>query len=83
MHLALSCKCKPGFIDGTLPKPDPLVDPALAESWQCTNDIVSTCLLNSISKEIAASVVYADSAASLWKMLMIVFPKAIGLESLS
>ena len=67
MRLALSSKRKLGLIDGTLPKPDPLEDPVLAESWQCANDIVSTWILNSVSKDIAASVVYAESAAAIWK----------------
>ncbi|XLR54908.1 hypothetical protein S83_005580 [Arachis hypogaea] len=65
MRLALSGK----FIDGSLPKPDPTLDPVLAETWQCTNDIVTTWLLNSISKDIATSVIYAGSAALLWQDL--------------
>ncbi|XP_020965447.1 uncharacterized protein LOC110266048 [Arachis ipaensis] len=69
MRLALSEKCKIGFIDGSLPKPDPALDPVLVETWQCTNDIVTTWLLNSISKDIAASVIYAGSAALLWQDL--------------
>ncbi|QHO19868.1 uncharacterized protein DS421_11g332820 [Arachis hypogaea] len=44
MRLALSGKCKIGFIDGSLEKPDPTVHPVLAESWQCTNDIITTWL---------------------------------------
>ena len=78
MRLALSGKCKLGFIDGSLPKPDPAVDPVLAETWQCTNDIVSTWLLNSVSKEIAASVVYADSAAAIWKDIQDRFSQSNG-----
>ncbi|XLR43374.1 hypothetical protein S83_028034 [Arachis hypogaea] len=42
MRLALSEKCKIFSIDGSLPKPDPVLDPALAKSWQCTNDIITT-----------------------------------------
>ncbi|XP_072058054.1 uncharacterized protein [Arachis hypogaea] len=49
MRLALSEKCKIFSIDGSLPKPDPL--------------------LNAISKDIAASVIYAGSAALLWQDL--------------
>ena len=78
MRLALSGKRKLGFIDGSLPKPDPAVDPVLAETWQCTNDIVSTWLLNSVSKEIAASVVYADSAAAIWKDIQDRFSQSNG-----
>ncbi|XP_072060374.1 uncharacterized protein [Arachis hypogaea] len=69
MRLALSGKCKICFIDGSLPKPDPVLDHALTESWQCTNDIVTTWLLNAISKDIVASVIYAGSAALLWQDL--------------
>ena len=67
MHLALSGKHKLGFIDGSLKKPDPVINPVLAESWQCTNDIVSIWLLNLVSKEIVASAVYANSATAIWK----------------
>ncbi|XP_016199378.1 uncharacterized protein LOC107640367 [Arachis ipaensis] len=69
MRLALSGKRKICFIDSSLPKPDLILDPALAESWQCTNDIITTWLLNAISKDIAASVIYAGSAALLWQDL--------------
>ncbi|XP_057759968.1 uncharacterized protein LOC130980296 [Arachis stenosperma] len=69
MRLALSGKRKICFIDGSLPKPDPILDPALAESWRYTNDIVTTWLLIAISKDIAASVIYAGSAALLWQDL--------------
>ena len=65
MSVALSSKRKLRFIDGSLKKLDPVTDLVLAESWQCTNDITSTWLLNSISKEIAVSVVSADSAAAI------------------
>ncbi|XP_016193073.1 uncharacterized protein LOC107634006 [Arachis ipaensis] len=66
MHLALSGKRKIGFIDGFLQKPDPTVHLVLAE---CTNDIVTTWLLNSISKDIVTSVIYAGSTALLWQDL--------------
>ena len=65
MSVALSSKRKLRFIDGLLKKLDLATDPVLAKSWQCTNDITSTWLLNSISKEIAVSVVSADSAAAI------------------
>ncbi|QHO01421.1 uncharacterized protein DS421_13g414910 [Arachis hypogaea] len=71
MCLALSGKHKIGFIDGSLQKPNPIVHPVLAESCQCTNDIVTTWLLNSISKDIAASVICVSSAALLWQDLEI------------
>ncbi|QHO44758.1 uncharacterized protein DS421_6g173460 [Arachis hypogaea] len=67
MRLALSGKRKIGFIDGSLPKPDPTLNPVLAETWQCTNDIVTIWLLNSISKDIAAS--YFTKLKILWEEL--------------
>ncbi|XP_015962836.1 uncharacterized protein LOC107486774 [Arachis duranensis] len=69
MRLAFSDKRKIGFIDGSLQKPYPIVHPVLVESWQCTNDIVTTWLLNSISKDIATSVIYAGSTAFFWQDL--------------
>ncbi|XLR57766.1 hypothetical protein HN51_012115 [Arachis hypogaea] len=76
MCLALSGKRKIGFIDGSLQKPDPTVHPVLAESWQCTNDIIMTWLLNSISKDIAASVICVSSAALHWQDLEIFFSQS-------
>ncbi|XP_072071682.1 uncharacterized protein [Arachis hypogaea] len=78
IRLALRGKRKLGFIDGSITKPDSTIDPMLAESWQYTNDMVTTWLLNSISKDIAASVIYAGSAALLWQDLEIRFSQSNG-----
>lgn len=67
MVMALSAKNKIGFIDGSIPAPD-AADP-LYRLWIRNNDIVGSWLLNSISKEVAASVTYSSNAAAIWKDL--------------
>lgn len=60
MYMALSAKNKLQFINGTLPKPSPSdVD---FSSWTRCYDMVLSWIINSISKEIAASVISVDSA---------------------
>ncbi|KAH0680839.1 hypothetical protein KY285_021813 [Solanum tuberosum] len=65
--IALSAKIKLGFIDGSC---NPTVagspDPQL---WNRSNDMVTSLLLNSISKDIADSVIYSTSTHALWKDL--------------
>ena len=69
MHMALNGKRKLGFVDGSIPRPDADAEPELLSAWQCINDIVSSWLLNSVSKDIVAGIVYADFAASIWSDL--------------
>ncbi|XP_072084387.1 uncharacterized protein [Arachis hypogaea] len=73
MKKALNAKCKLGFVTGIVPRLDPVLDPEQFETWQCVNDVVSTWILNSVSKEIATSLVYADSAEELWNDLKEIF----------
>ena len=68
IKIALSSKNKFGFVDGSLPKPDGS-DLTLLASWERNNQIVMSWLLNSMSKEIAASVIFANSAAEIWQDL--------------
>ncbi|KAA8531041.1 hypothetical protein F0562_005750 [Nyssa sinensis] len=65
MLIALSTKNKLGFIDGTISKPS---DSSAAEllQWTCCNNMVKAWLLNSISKEISASVIYCNTARDIW-----------------
>ena len=64
--MALNSKKKLDFVDGSIPRPGDDDDPAVIESWQRTNDIVSSWLLNSISKDLTKSIIYCDSAAAMW-----------------
>ncbi|XP_016199632.1 uncharacterized protein LOC107640636 [Arachis ipaensis] len=69
MQKALNAKRKLGFITGSVPKPDPITEPEKFENWQCANDVISTLILNSVTKEVATSLVYIDSAVELWNDL--------------
>ncbi|XP_068649201.1 uncharacterized protein [Aristolochia californica] len=68
MTLALSVKNKVGFIDGSIPEPQS-ADPPLLNSWTRNNHIVISWILNSVSKEISASVMFAASAREIWLAL--------------
>ncbi|XP_075076383.1 uncharacterized protein LOC142163032 [Nicotiana tabacum] len=65
--IALSAKNKLGFIDGTLIIPK--TNSAVQQTWGRCNDMVLSWLLNSLSKEIAESVLYSQSAKDLWSDL--------------
>lgn len=62
MLIGLLCKNKVGFVDGTLlcPTGD------LRSSWIICNGVVMAWILNSISKEISASVNFTDTAHEIW-----------------
>ncbi|XP_009785919.1 uncharacterized protein LOC107790181 [Nicotiana tabacum] len=74
--IALSAKNKLGFIDGTLAVPD--ADSSLQRAWARCNNMVLSYLLNSLSKEIAESVLYSHSAKDLWHDLEDRFGQASG-----
>ena len=57
MLIALSVKNKLGFVDGSIPKPAG-TDPNLS-SWIRNNNIVISWILNSVSKEISASIIFS------------------------
>ncbi|XP_073059697.1 uncharacterized protein [Primulina eburnea] len=65
MKIALSVKNKFGFVDGTIAKPSE-VDSNLLSFWTRNNNIVISWILNSVSKEISASVLFSESAANIW-----------------
>lgn len=65
MKIALYVRNKLGFIDGACAKPSD-TDVSLLNYWIRINNIVISWILNSVSKEISASVLFSDSAASIW-----------------
>ena len=65
MLIALSVKNKLGFIDGSIPKPGD-TELIRLNSWIRNNNIVISWILNSVSKEISASVIYSESAYEIW-----------------
>jgi hypothetical protein len=66
--MALTAKNKVGFINGTISAP---VDQSLPSFnlWTRCNTMVISWLLNSVSKEIASSVIYANTAQEMWEDL--------------
>ena len=64
MMMALSAKNKLDFVNGALLKPASLVD-SIGSAWTRCNNTVLSWLLNSISKEIATSIIYIDDASDM------------------
>lgn len=67
MTIALSSKLKLGFIDGSY-TPPPANSPLLMH-WTRCNHMVISWILNSVSSDIRNSVVYLDTASSIWRDL--------------
>ena len=66
--MALNVRNKLGFIDGTnLKPPDNHRD---SGAWSRCNDMVSTWLMNSVSKKIGQSLLLVNNAEGMWKNLM-------------
>ena len=78
MTIALSVKNKLGFIDGSICKPSGN-DLNLLNSWIRNNNIVISWILNSVSKDIFASVIFSDSTFEIWINLRTDFSRAMGL----
>ncbi|XP_075491094.1 uncharacterized protein LOC142529437 [Primulina tabacum] len=77
MRIALSVKNKLGFIDGSISKPlDSEVNLLIA--WVRNNNIVISWLLNSVSKDISASILFANSAEDIWNDLRDRFQQSNG-----
>lgn len=68
MIIALSVKNKLRFIDGIISKPEG-TNSELTSLWSRINNIVISWILNSISKEISGSVIYATFAFERWNDL--------------
>ncbi|XP_023634705.1 uncharacterized protein LOC111829568 [Capsella rubella] len=66
--MGLNIRNKLGFVDGSIPKP--------AENhrdygaWTRCNDIVSTWLMNSVSKKIGQSLLFIPTAEGIWKNIL-------------
>ena len=65
MLIAWSVKNKLGFVDGSIVKPKG-IDLDFLHSWTRNNKIVIAWILNSVSKEISASVIFGDSTREIW-----------------
>lgn len=65
--IALSAKNKLAFINGICD--EPALDSKDHAQWSRCNDMVTSWLLNSLTKEIGDSVIYSKSAKELWSSL--------------
>ncbi|XP_050278612.1 proline-rich receptor-like protein kinase PERK8 isoform X2 [Quercus robur] len=70
MRMALIAKNKLGFIDGTLTLLSPVVKTSSAiQAWIRCDKMVTSWILNSVSQEIATSIVDKDTALEIWNDL--------------
>ncbi|KAL2230371.1 UNVERIFIED_CONTAM: Retrovirus-related Pol polyprotein from transposon RE1 [Sesamum indicum] len=64
VYVALGCKMKLAFIDGSFPRP--IAGSALFEQWRRADLMVTSWLWNSISKDIVESFMFVSSSRELW-----------------
>ncbi|KAB2635153.1 hypothetical protein D8674_025687 [Pyrus ussuriensis x Pyrus communis] len=68
MAMALNAKKKEGFINGSIKRPES-ASTSEFQQWTRCNNLVKSWLLNSVSKDIRASVIYNNVAADIWNEL--------------
>jgi hypothetical protein len=68
MVIALTEKNKIGFVNGVIEQPQDESSP-IYNAWVCCNTMVISWLLNSLSKEIASNVIYANTTKEIWEDL--------------
>lgn len=77
MKMALNGKNKFGYIDGSFPCPE--TDDSRSKSlWKRNDQMVCSWLLNAVSKDIVASIVYDASAVEIWSDLRNQFQQVNG-----
>lgn len=76
MRISLGSKSKLGFIDGFLIKPTETGP--LWPIWNKCNLMGISWLLNSVSKDIAANVLYLSTASEMWKVLENIYSQSNG-----
>ena len=64
VFLSLSGRNKFGFLDGSIPTPD--LSPPLYNVWHRANTTILSWMVNSLSKDLATSVMYIHTARDLW-----------------
>ncbi|XP_043723628.1 uncharacterized protein LOC122670695 [Telopea speciosissima] len=67
MRMALFAKNKMMFVDGTLPRPTS--PPSAIQVWDRYNFMVLSWILNVLHHTIADSVIYSETASSVWQDL--------------
>jgi len=67
MKIALSAKNKFEFVDNSISQNNS--DPERLKAWIRNNNIIISWILNAVSKEISASIIYLETASAMWKEL--------------
>ena len=67
MLMALTAKNKVGFVDGTISRP--MSHDLIYGAWNRCNSMISSWIINAVSREIADSLLYLDSACDIWRDL--------------
>ncbi|KAK6115405.1 hypothetical protein DH2020_007674 [Rehmannia glutinosa] len=65
MVIALGAKTKLGFVNGSVPRPEP--DSPQFEQWKKIDYMLYSWILNSLSRDLVDAFLYADSAQALWE----------------
>ena len=77
MLMALDAKSKLDFVDGSITA-SMAITPLEKIAWSKNNSMISSCILNSVSPHITASVIYRNTAMEVWNSLRNHFSQANG-----
>jgi hypothetical protein len=69
MTISLNAKSKLGFIDGTTTMPSATAKPDDYAAWKKCNDMILSWILNSLTQDLADSVIFSTTAQEVWKDL--------------
>jgi len=69
MTISLNAKSKLGFIDGTTTMPSAIAKPEDYVAWKKCNDMILSWILNSLTPELADSVIFSTTAQEVWEDL--------------
>jgi hypothetical protein len=72
MLMAFTAKNKLAFVDGSLPQPSIEIG-VEHHAWLRCNNMILAWILNSVSKEIVASMIYIDTCREMWLDLKEIF----------
>ncbi|KAL9673723.1 hypothetical protein QQ045_029984 [Rhodiola kirilowii] len=70
MEMVLGIKSKQGFVQGRFPKPS---DPYQLTRWERCNNVILSWIINSVSKEIASSIIHCNDCIHAWNTLQMRF----------
>jgi hypothetical protein len=69
MTISLNAKSKLGFIDGTTTMPFATAKPDDYAAWKKYNDMILSWILNSLTQDLADSVIFSTTAQEVWEDL--------------